>query len=218
MIRKLDKMDVAAVALLAGAGAITAVLYERLPARVPTHFNAHGVANGWMDRPVGAFILLFGGLVAWGFARFAKVIVPASWRGRIAEAPMAAAAFIFAASFTAFQVLFLYAATHRGESIGRGLAIAMGALWLALGQLMPRLRRNPILGIRTAWTLTSDENWLRTHRVAGYTFAAGGLVALMAGLAGGAMASSIATAAVITSGIAPAVYSYFLARRLPPST
>ena len=55
----------------------------------------------------------------------------------------------------------------------------MGAFLFALSFVMPRIRRNPVIGIRVAWTLASDENWARTHRFASYTFAAAGVVALV---------------------------------------
>ena len=45
-------------------------------------------------------------------------------------------------------------------------AASLGALFVMLGLVMPRVRRNPWVGVRTPWTLASDENWARTHRFA----------------------------------------------------
>jgi uncharacterized membrane protein len=216
MIRKVSRVDALAVTVLAGVASVTGALYARLPARVPTHFDAHGVANAWMDRAIGAWLLPCVALATWLLLRFAGAIAPRSWRTRIDGTPMSAVGFVLAALLGAMQVLVLYAALNPGEAIGRPLALAFGVFWLALGQLMPRLRRNPFVGIRTAWTLTSDENWLRTHRIAAYTFAAGGLVALVAGAIGGRSAPPVAIGAVLVSALVPAVYSYVIARQLPP--
>jgi hypothetical protein len=51
-----------------------------------------------------------------------------------------------------------------------GLAVFM----IVLGQFYPRLRRNPLVGCRTTFTLSSDENWARTHRFGGFTMTLGG--------------------------------------------
>jgi uncharacterized membrane protein len=70
------------------------------------------------------------------------------------------------------------------------------------------------MGVRTPWTLSSDENWARTHRVAGYAFVPAGLLAVFGVLAGAAAAAPIL---VIASAMIPAVYSFVLARQLPPT-
>jgi uncharacterized membrane protein len=75
-----------------------------------------------------------------------------------------------------------------------------------------RIQRNPVMGIRVAWTLASDENWARTHRFASYTFAASGVVGLLAGLAGGNAAAPVAIVALLVGALVPAVYSYVVAR------
>jgi len=89
----------------------------------------------------------------------------------------------------------------------RGFAWLLGLFWIALSLVVPRVRRNPLVGIRTPWTLASDENWARTHHLAGYTFAAGGVVATAAAFAG---ALPLCIAAIVTSALAPAVYSFLI--------
>ena len=62
------------------------------------------------------------------------------------------------------------------------VAVAGGAyLFMALGNWMGKIRRNPVMGIRTPWTLKSDYVWERTHRVGGRLMVVlGGVVALAA--------------------------------------
>ena len=78
--------------------------------------------------------------------------------------------------------------------------------------VLPRLQRNPLIGIRDAWTLTSDENWARTQRFASYAYVAGGLVSLACGVAGAPPA--IALVALLASALVPHGYSYVVARQL----
>jgi uncharacterized membrane protein len=76
------------------------------------------------------------------------------------------------------------------------------------------VKRNPIVGIRTAWTLRSDENWARTQRVGGYAMVSAGLVTVVAGGLGGIAGSVVSLVALIGAGVVPVIYSLVLARQL----
>ena len=208
---RLDRWDAFSFALLAGTIAITAALYRRLPERVPVHFDLHGNADGFMARPFGAWILVALTVFAWCITRLGALVLPREWRVRLERSPTSILGVLLVALFCALQIVVLDAALHPGASMGRPLALALSAFWIVLGVMMPRVRRNPFVGVRTTWTLTSDENWARTHRVAGFAFTIGGAIGLF-----GALVGSHATAivAILLSGLVPLVYSYLLARKL----
>jgi uncharacterized membrane protein len=44
----------------------------------------------------------------------------------------------------------------------------VGLTLIIAGNVLPRLRPNSALGIRTPWTLRDERAWSRTHRAAGY--------------------------------------------------
>ncbi len=212
---KTKLFDHLAVGTIAATTLLTAVLYARLPAQVPTHFNVHGVADGWMPRAVGAWLLPATAFTMWLLVRFGATLLPALWRARMQASPMSLVGALLALLFSLIQCVVLYAALHSGESVGGALGLALGAVWLCLGLVMPRIRRNPWVGVRTAWTLSSDENWARTHRFAGYTFVAAGVVAVLAVPIG---LPRLAPFAIVASAVLSSVYSFVLARRLPPTT
>lgn len=208
------RWDALSVASLTGATALTAAVYDRLPARVPTHFNLHGQVDGWMDRPAGAWILLGFALFAFVVVRFGARILPHGARERLEASPVHLVGFLTTALFVVLQGIVLWAALHPADSMARPLALSLALYWLVLALVMPRVRRNPFVGVRTAWTLASDENWARTHRFASFAFAIGGVVALVAALAS---AHAIAILAVLASALAPVVFSFVVAHRLPPA-
>jgi uncharacterized membrane protein len=211
VVRGSRAFDVATLLVLAGTAALTASLYGALPERIPTHFGLSGYANDWMRRDLGAWLMPGIALVAWGVVRFAAAWCPGEWRDRAVRSPMAAGAFLLVALLACIQGTILWASFHPGASIGRGLALTMGAYLLALSAVMPRIRRNPVMGIR-AWTLASDENWARTHRFASYTLGAAGVVALAGAVLAGSTAAPVAIVALLLGALAPAVYSYVVAR------
>ncbi|AKU97714.1 hypothetical protein AKJ09_04378 [Labilithrix luteola] len=203
-----------AIGLLSGTVLVTAALYTRLPELIPTHFDARGVANGWMHRSLGAWMLPSIAVVSWVIIRLGARVLPSDWKERLAASPTAVMGALTVGLLCSLQAVILYAALEHPPNVGASLGFVLGAFWCAIGLMMPKMRRNPWIGIRTAWTLSSDENWARTHRFAGYAFILGGLVAI---IAAGLGCTPLAVAAIIVSSLVATIYSFILARRLPPS-
>lgn len=211
------RLDALSLALIAGAAAITAAVYGDLPARVPTHFDLHGRVDGWSSRAIGAWLLPVTALGTWALVRFGAAILPRGFRERMAASPVRAIALLTSALFVVLQLIVLWAAFHEGGTVGGALSGALGAWWVVLAQVLPRVRRNPFIGVRTAWTLTSDENWARTHRFASVTFTVGGVVAVLAAIgAPRSWGPSVAIVAIVASALLPLAWSFVIAHRLPP--
>jgi uncharacterized membrane protein len=80
----------------------------------------------------------------------------------------------------------------------RIVMIGTGGLFVVIGNYLPKVRPNYMMGIRTPWTLTSDVAWRRTHRLGGRLFVIEGL-ALM--LLAGVGVSGSALVVVLLAGI-----------------
>ena len=75
---------------------------------------------------------------------------------------------------------------------------------------MPKMKQSYTIGIKLPWTLESEENWNRTHRLAGYTFMIGGiLVAATAFLE----QMWITFVVFIIMSVIPTVYSFALYKK-----
>lgn len=210
------RWDTAALGSLACSALATALLYGKLPDPIATHFDIHGTPNGWMPRPIGAWFMPVFGVAIWAFVRFAPRILPRSEKRRLAGPYVA-----FFAAATAIFLAFLHLVVLRvalvpGASVLRPVLVAMGAMFVAMGLVLPRVKRNPLVGVRTPWTLTSDENWARTQRVGGYAMVASGVASALFGAVGGEAGVVLALGVVLAGAIVPIVYSLLLARRADP--
>ncbi len=204
--------DLLTAVALAAAFALTAAVYSRLPDPMPTHFDIQGRPNGWMPRALGAWVVpvLAVGVVA--LTRFGARILPPGWRDRLAASPVRFLSFALAATLLGVHGLVLRASLSPAPRLDGALWVLLGGLFVAIGLVLPRIRRNPFFGVRTAYALASDENWARTQRFGGYAMTIGGGVALAAGALG---SPTVALAAIIVAGVAPAVWSWLVARGGP---
>lgn len=196
------------------ATAASLAVYNRLPDPITVHWDLAGNPNGWMSRPVGAFITPVMLLIAWAALRGAPLIDPRrqnyEWFGNSYDIVVAALL------VPVFLLHFVLLAIGLGYPmpIARLAPALMGAMFVVIGNVMPRARSNFMFGIRTPWTLSNDAVWARTHRLAGYTMTAAGLVMILSAiLLAPDVLGAVIVGAVVTALVAPAVYSYLTFRR-----
>lgn len=214
MKQKLQFSDVVALIALLASGLATALVYAELPDAFPIHFGADGRVNGTFDKPIGPWFMPIFSVGYWLVHRYSSLILRGEWRERLDKSPVATSAAASALLLAGCHGVCLYMGLHPAASPTLALFIGLGLYCVGYGQLMPRLRRNPFIGCRNSFTSSSDENWARTHRFAGFTLTAAGLAAALL-----APVSAYAAVAAVALGFtAPHAYSLVLARKLAPQT
>lgn len=160
----------------AGAGIAFAGPLELMP----YHFGADGRADAWAGRQaIGGGVAVLGlltGVLAGGMGLAAA---RAEDRAR-ARALRFGQLLILLVFFT--LTLFAGVSSVTGlVSLGAAAPMAgLSALFLIIGAVAGRVGPNPIVGVRTPWSLKSRLAWDRSNRLAGRLFFLIGLVGLAA--------------------------------------
>src|SRR5262245_19440578 len=178
------RADVLGLALVGGAFVLAASLYGRLPDAVPTHWDYRGRPDGFMPKPLGAFLLPAMAAGVWAVLALLPALSPRGFsieRFRATYDVVRSTVLVFLVFVCLVQLL-----VAAGWQIGVPslITVAIGLLLAVLGNYMGKIRRNFFVGVRTPWTLASEEVWLLTHRVAGKLFAAAGTIVVGASLLG----------------------------------
>jgi uncharacterized membrane protein len=203
-----------APAVVAGMWIFALAVYPALPEIVPSHWNVRGEVDGTMPKLPGAFLAP---LIA-TFTLLSMHVLPRvdpRWRnweqfGETRNVVLGALVLFFAL----VEVLTLGAALGWEVDVSGVMTAAVGALFVAIGNYLPRIRSNWWMGIRTPWTLENDRVWRATHRVGGRTFVAGGVLCILSGLLlPNDVQSTVALAALASAALFPVAYSYFAWRR-----
>ena len=90
----------------------------------------------------------------------------------------------------------------------------VGLVFALIGNQLGKSRSMYLIGIRTPWTLASEEVWIKTHRLAGKLMVGGGLLMIVAAfmpLPSGVVATLI-IGVVGGAVLVPVAYSYLLWR------
>jgi uncharacterized membrane protein len=94
------------------------------------------------------------------------------------------------------------------------IPVALGLLFMILGRIVGKAKRNYFVGIRTPWTLASDVVWQKTHRLGSRLFVvAGGMTLLGVFFGRHAMLFILVPVLAVTAILV--LYSYIEYSRLP---
>lgn len=190
--------------------AMAALLYAKLPEQVPTHWNFAGEIDGYSSRAFAGFGIPL--LLAAINAAVHLAMNNDPRRRNIARPVALLAKWTVPAVGLLVVPMSLLAGLGREVPMSTLVPAAVGLLVMAIGNYMPKTRRSYTVGIRLPWTLDSEENWRRTHRVAGVCYVLGGLCMFVSALAFPAHAW-MGLSALLALALVPFVYSFLLYKR-----
>ncbi|GIP37967.1 hypothetical protein J31TS4_12470 [Paenibacillus sp. J31TS4] len=172
------------VVLLAAALAAGIWFFPQLPDRIPTHWSFSGEPNGYSSRQFGAFFTPFLMVLTFVLLR----LLPAMEARRNSQTPPedgldALLNGVLGCLFFIHLLTLSYAVGYM-KDMTLVLPILLGILFLLLGIYLPKVKPNHVFGIRTPWSLASEDVWSRTHALSGKLFAAGGLLLILGSFLG----------------------------------
>lgn len=152
------------------------LLWNRLPEQMVTTFGTYGEEAGFSSKAFTVFGMPLCILGVHLLCVFLTSIDPKN--KRISDKMFSLVLWVvpFIAAFMFFCIY--------GYALGLTIDIYVimmilyGILLIVLGNYMPKMKQSYTIGIKLPWTLESEENWSRTHRLGGWVFMVGGLVTL----------------------------------------
>lgn len=196
-------------------------VWDTLPERVPTHFNANFIADGYGSKFSLVGILIFMLVISIGtsllilniskidpkqpYSDGSSLIIKISWTLAIFMALLSLA--------------IVYTSVHYTENKANGFSpkyilALIALLFVLLGNFMNNIKPNYFIGIRTPWTLDSEDTWKKTHHLAAKIWFFGGLILFISILLAPIhFASYILTFGLVPLVLIPVVYSYQLFKK-----
>ncbi len=184
------------------------VLWDQLPLEMATHFDANWEPNGWSSRTFTVFGLpaIIAALhVVCVFATSAdprrKNISDKLFRLVLWICPLV--------SWVCAAATYSYA-LNMDLNLPVLMSLFLAVVFVVIGNYLPKCRQNYTMGIRLPWTLASEDNWNKTHRLAGWLWMICGVLMFPVVLLGwhGVFLGLIGVMVLV-----PGIYSYLYYRR-----
>ena len=185
------------------------MIWSQLPNQIPIHFNFAGQANSFSSKLLAViglpiFLLLVHLFVIFVTARDPKNQTMNEKMGKV---------IYWLTPIVSLSLSYLIYSKALGSTTNPSIFVSalLGLIFVMMGNYMPKLKVNHTVGIRLPWTLQSEDNWHKTHRLAGKLWVLGGLILLIE--AGIQFAVPYVMGIVIlTIVLIPILYSYQLSR------
>jgi uncharacterized membrane protein len=190
------------------------LLWNRLPDQMASHWDINDQVNGYMSKVWGVFLVP---AIVLGMSILFLVIPSID--------PLKANIVKFRETFNVFIVLivafmlYIHALTlawnlgYTNFKMSTSMLPAMGLLFIFIGFMLRKAKRNFFIGIRTPWTLSSNTVWDKTHQLGAVLFILSGILAFIGGIFGGMTAFWFLFVPLIGSTIFLLIYSYVLYQR-----
>jgi len=181
---------------------------------VASHWNASGSVDGHMSKFFGLFLLpltllgLF--LLYWVIPKIDPL------KKNIAKFRKYYDGLIFLICLLLFYMFGLLIVYNLGYTFNMTNLVlpGLGLFFFVMGHFMKKIKRNWFMGIRTPWTISSDEVWEKTHVLGGKIFKIIGVMILLGLFIPGEVFFPIFLTSVLGMVVFLFVYSYWLYRKL----
>ena len=175
---------------------VTLLVLRELPAEIPAHFDFVGNITRWGSKyellilPVILLLVSFGSrFLLLHFHRKAEQAESDKERQAAAANAKVLGMVILSQTviLSCIQGLLLYntvlalrresfLSTVAGEKL---MTVLCGTLLLVLGDILPKCRRNGMVGFRLSWTKYNDLTWQKSNRFAGIMLVAAGVLGIV---------------------------------------
>lgn len=184
------------------------ILWDKLPAQVPVHWNINGDVDDYTTKTQAVFVMP---LVLVAFHWICVVGTSLDPKKQNINDKMFTLVLWIIPVISLLCNSMVYA-TALGHKINVEIIMPlfMGALFIVIGNYFPKCKQSYTVGIKIPWTLNDEENWNKTHRMAGFLWVIGGIVIMTTAFL---RVFWLFFVVLIPMVIVPFVYSYLLYKK-----
>ncbi len=158
--------------------AVTACLYRHLPEQIPTNWGMDGTVT--YGEKYEIWLISGMGLIFAPLFDFCPRIDPRRENYRKFGKYYDGFCVVMQLFIAAAAALILLASFFPGRiAVSHIVAVMVGLLLMGIGNVMPKIKSNFYMGIKTPWALSDEEVWRRTHRLGGRLFVIAGAVMVL---------------------------------------
>ncbi|MCX9025602.1 MAG: SdpI family protein [Candidatus Methanoperedens sp.] len=206
--KTMRKSEIIILVIIILSFAIGIYYYPQMPEKVASHWNTQGQVNGYTSKFWGLFLMP---VISTGMLLL-FILIPRidPLKSNIQEFRKYFDGFVVLIIGFLFYLHLLTIFWNLGYTFNMitFLSPALAILFYYTGILIENAKRNWFIGIRTPWTMSSDNVWDKTHKLGGKLFKIAGVFSILA-IFFDSIAIFIIVVPVIIVAIYTVVYSYF---------
>lgn len=157
-----------------------------LPEKIPAHYDFNNEVTRWGSKyesllyPIAT---IFMGIFLLAMAKYVK---KTEENGKNNENVLIITGIVLLMYFNGMNLFSLYTSFHKIENLSsvdiNMYQLMFGILgfgMLIMGNVMPKLRMNSLIGLRTPWSLKDETTWKKSQRFGGISFIISGIIIIL---------------------------------------
>ena len=200
---------------------VTLASFLFMPDEVPVHFDLNNNVDRWGSKYellTLPFVILVFGIV---FLLIARHLDKKEDNGSNNYNVMTTVGIAILGLFNILTYYSLYVVFMQVQNLGTPkidmfslLTFTFGIVFIIIGNVVPKTKMNHFLGLRTKWSMSSEEAWKKSQRFGGYAMIITGLITIILSLVLNGSASLFAMLVlIIVMVIVDTAYSYFASKK-----
>lgn len=196
------------------------IVLQFLPEQIPAHYGLNNQVTRWGSKYEALIIPIVTVMLGYFFLGIAKIAARHEENGSNNENVCIIAGIVTLLIFNAMTGYALYADFNKIEDlslntfdINQLLYELFGIAMIIIGNIMPKLRRNAVIGLRTEWSMKNETTWKKSQHFGGISFIAGGaIIIVICFFVQGIYCSLAALAVIAILSIIDVFYTYRITR------
>lgn len=200
--------------------AVTLISFFFMPDEVPVHFDLNNNVDRWGSKYellILPFVIIVIGIV---FLLAARHLDKKEDNGSNNFNVLTTVTIAILGLFNVLTYYTLYIAFTQIQDLGTPkinmfslLTFTFGIVFIIIGNVVPKTKMNHFLGLRTKWSMSSEEAWKNSQRFGGYALIITGVITIILSFVLDGSASLFAMVMLLlVMVIVDTVYSYFASK------
>lgn len=162
---------------------VVLIVLPYLPEKIPAHYGFDNQVDRWGSKYEALLFPVVSILMGYFLLGMAKLAAKKEEYGENNKNVTIIVGILVLILFNALNVYTLYTSFNKIENlsfvsldIGQLVFGIIGMLMIVTGNLMPKLRMNSVIGLRTHWSMKNEVTWKKSQHIGGISFIIGGII------------------------------------------
>lgn len=194
-----------------------AYMWKLLPEEVAMHYNLNGEPDRWGSKIELVVIPVLMPLLVYLIMILIPVLDPRKKIQQMGEKYHQL--MVVMVLFMSVLAVFVINTASQGKELNTQIIFGLlGLFFIFLGNFFQFIKPNYFIGIRTPWTLESEEVWVATHRWSGRIWILGGVLMIVAAfITKEKISLAVVALAIVLLALLPLIFSYIKYKELEKS-
>ena len=162
---------------------VVLLVLPHLPEKIPAHYGFDNQVDRWGSKYEALLFPVVSILMGYFLLGMAKLAAKKEEHGENNKNVTIIVGILVLILLNALNVYSLYTSFNKVENlsfvsldIGQLVFGIIGMLMIVTGNLMPKLRMNSMIGLRTYWSMKNEATWKKSQHIGGISFIIGGII------------------------------------------